>query len=89
MIKKSKGKKVGEKVPFGRLGGTCPKCNKKEAVVASGNKPHVSFGDGMAGMTHISIDVEPPLLCKFCGTPFRAKRESTFIVVFARVFGRK
>lgn len=89
MIKnKVKDEKV-KKVLFGKLGGTCPKCKKKEAIVASCKNPLVSFGDGMAGMKHINIDIEPPLLCKFCGTPFRAKKESMFIVVFARVFGRK
>lgn len=87
---KEKGKdKKAKKVLFGRIGGTCPVCKKKEAVIASGKKPHISFGDGMAGMSHISIDIEPSLICKFCETPFKAKRESTFIVVFARVFGRK
>lgn len=89
MIKEKEKDKKAKKIPFGSLGGKCSACKQKKAIVASCKNPHVSFGDGMAGMKHIDIDIEPPLLCKFCGTPFKAKRESTFIVVFSRIFGQK
>lgn len=89
MVRMKEKSKKAEKVPFGSLGGKCPVCKKEEAIIASEKKPHISFGDGMAGMTHINIEVELPLLCKFCDTPLKAKRESTFIVIFARVFGRR
>lgn len=89
MIENEKKDKKAEKIPFGWLGGRCSVCKEKEAIVASSKQPQVSFGDGMAGMAHIGIDIEPPFVCQFCGTPFKAKKESMLVVVFARVFGRK
>lgn len=86
MIKDKRESKEAEKIPFGRLGGRCSVCKKKDAIVASDKQPQILFGDGMAGMPQITIEAEPPFICRFCGTPFRAKRESMFVVVFTRVF---
>lgn len=73
MIKDEKKDKKAGKIPFGRLGGRCSVCKKKEAIIASDKQPQVLFGDGMAGMPQITIEAEPPFICRFCGTPFKAK----------------
>ena len=84
--KKEVKKEEKEKVRFGRLGSKCPVCKAKGAIVSSNKKPHVSFGDGMAGMSHVDIDIEPPLRCRLCGAHFKAKKESVFVVVLSRIF---
>lgn len=80
-------KKKKEEIPFGRPGGKCVKCGEKNAIVLSKGKSHVShgLGDGMAGMTHVGVDIPPPLRCQYCGAPFRAKTFRLFVTVVTQI----
>lgn len=82
-------KKGGEKARSCRVGGTCPICHKKEAVVSSKGFLE-TFGDGMAGMPHVRMStiVFLPLQCKFCKTRFEESRRSIFANIFCLLKGR-